>query len=243
LFYVCILNRQKEFTMKKMLSLSMIGLLFLAACTSAPDADNATTNDKQEAAALAGNTYSVDTAASQVEWVGTKQNGRHNGEFGINEGKLSVENGQLAGGNFVINVAALEVTDLEGEDKTKLEGHLKSPDFFQADKFPTARFEITSVQPIDANSNSTLQGATHLISGNLTLKDSTKNVTFPAIVSVSEEAVTAKADFNIDRTEWGLSYKGPNNPQDWMIKKEVNLKVNLKAEHPDDRQAKLNDTK
>jgi polyisoprenoid-binding protein YceI len=229
--------------MKKISALAIISLLFLAACTSAPDADSAKTNNKQEAAALAGNTYQVDTAASEVEWVGTKQNGRHNGEFAINQGELSVKDGQLAAGNFEINVAALEVTDLEGEDKTKLEGHLKSPDFFQADKFPTAHFEITSVAPIDASTNSTLQGATHLISGNLTLKDSTKNVTFPAIVNVSEDAVTAKADFNIDRSEWGISYKGPNSPQDWMIKKEVNLKVNLVAEQPDDRQAKLDKRK
>jgi polyisoprenoid-binding protein YceI len=235
---------KKNSPMKKMLSISMIALLFLAACTSAPDADSAKTNDKQEAAAVSGNTYSVDTTASQVEWVGTKQTGRHNGDFGINEGKLSVENGQLSGGNFVINVASLEVKDLEGEDKAKLEGHLKSPDFFQADKFPTALFEITSVEALDASkTSSTLPGATHLISGNLTLKDSTKNVTFPAIINVSENAVTAQADFNIDRTEWGISYKGPNNPQDWMIKKEVNLKVNLKAAQKDNLQAKLDDTK
>ena len=97
-------------------------------------------------------------------------------------------------------------------------------------KYPTAKFEITKVEPFDSTKEkSLLAGATHLISGNLTLKDSTKNVSFPAKVSVADNTLTAEADFNIDRTEWGMSYKGPNNPADWVIKKEVNLKLNIKG--------------
>jgi polyisoprenoid-binding protein YceI len=111
-----------------------------------------------------------------------------------------------------------------------LEGHLKSPDFFDVAKYPTAKFEITKVEPYDSTKQkSLLVGATHLISGNLTLKDSTKNITFPAIVTASADAVTAEANFDIDRTQWGMNYKGPNNPQDWMVQKEVNLKLKLSA--------------
>ena len=68
-----------------------------------------------------------------------------------------------------------------------------------------------------------------MIQGNLTLKDSTKNISFPAKVTVDANGINAIADLNIDRTLWGMNYKGPNNPQDWFIKKEVHLKINVQA--------------
>lgn len=143
---------------------------------------------------------------------------------------LTVADGNITSGSFNIDIASLQVLDLTGDDKGKLEGHLKSGDFFQADSFPTAKFEITSVAPFDAAAaTSKLAGATHTISGNLTLRGQTNNVSFPAIVKVEGNSVTAVADFNIDRTNWGLSYKGPNNPADWFIAKEVNLKLDVKA--------------
>ena len=72
-------------------------------------------------------------------------------------------------------------------------------------------------------------GATHTIRGNLTLKDRTKNISFPATVAITGNSATATADFNIDRTQWGMNYKGPNNPQDWVINKEVNIKLALSS--------------
>lgn len=216
--------------MKQFLILMTAGSLFLASCGNAPEADKATTADKQEAAATTGNAFSIDTATSKVGWLGSKPTGQHNGTFALSEGTLAADNGTLTGGTFTINIASLKDLDLTGEDKAKLEGHLSSPDFFDVAKYPTAKFEITKVEAYDSTKGaSLLPGATHLISGNLTLKDSTKNVTFPAKVSITDAGVDAAADFNIDRTEWGINYKGPNNPQDWVIKKEVNLKLDLKA--------------
>lgn len=217
--------------MKQLMILATAGAFFLASCGTAPDADKATTSEKQEAAAAAGATYTVDTTGSTVNWTGTKPTGQHNGTFKITEGSLSAENGALTAGNFTINVAAIKVNDLTEETgKSKLEGHLASPDFFDVAKYPTAKFEITKVEAYDSTKDaSKLAGATNIISGNLTLKDSTKNVTFPAKVSITEAGIEAKAAFNIDRTQWGLNYKGPDNPQDWVIKKEVNLVLDLKA--------------
>jgi len=216
--------------MKQFLILMTAGSLFLASCGNAPEADKATTADKQEAAATTGSTFSIDTANSKIGWLGSKPTGQHNGTFALSDGSLAADNGTLTGGSFTINIASLKDLDLTGEDKAKLEGHLSSPDFFDVAKYPTAKFEITKVEAYDSTKGaSLLPGATHFISGNLTLKDSTKNVTFPAKVSITDAGVDAAADFNIDRTEWGINYKGPNNPQDWVIKKEVNLKLDLKA--------------
>ena len=201
-----------------------------AACSSAPKGDEAKTDEKQEAANATGTSFNVDAAASSVDWVGTKPTGQHNGSFKLNGGTLAVENGNITGGSFNIDVNSLSVADLKGEDSGKLAGHLKSPDFFDTEKYAGAKFEITKVEPYDSTKgSSSLAGATHTISGNLTLKDSTKNVTFPAVVKVDGETLNAEANFNIDRTQWGINYKGPNNPQDWVIRKEVNLKLHIKA--------------
>lgn len=217
--------------MKQLMILTTAGAIFLAACGTAPDADKATTADKQEAAAATGTSYAIDTVASTITWTGTKPTGSHNGTFKLSEGTIAVENGGVTGGSFIINVAAITDNDLTEETgKSKLEGHLASADFFDVAKFPTAKFEITKVEAYDSTlAPSKLEGATHTVSGNLTMKDSTKNISFPAKIAISETGIDAAANFNIDRSEWGLNYKGPDNPQDWVIKKEVNLVLDIKA--------------
>jgi polyisoprenoid-binding protein YceI len=214
--------------MKQIFTVLAAAALF-AACNNAPEADKATATEQQTASADSIN-FTIDTATSKVNWVGSKPTGKHTGYFLLSNGGFAVNNGTITGGNFTINTNSLFVTDLTGEDKGKLEGHLKSADFFNTEKYATARFEITGVQPYDsAAATVKLAGATHVISGNLTLLDSTKNISFPAKVSVTDAAITADASFNINRTNWGLNYKGPNNPQDWFISKEVNLTLNITA--------------
>jgi len=213
-------------------AIALAGTL-LYSCSDAPKGDEATTTGAQEAASLDGESYSVDST-STITWVGTKANGAHTGTFSIEKGELVVKDGQLTAGKFLISTASLKNQDLSDspEDQGKLEGHLKSADFFDVEKFPNAVFEITEVTPYDASQASgdaVVENPTHLIKGNLTLKDSTKNVAFPAHVTVADNKVAAAANFNIDRTLWGMNYKGPNNPQDWFIRKEVNIKFDLQA--------------
>jgi polyisoprenoid-binding protein YceI len=207
-------------------------VIFLTSCGGA-EGDKAEAGEKQEAAVSSGgNSYTLDTTQSTVTWTGYKVGGEHTGVFKISNGTVTGDSSTLTSGSFTINVASITNKDLAGDDKAKLEGHLKSADFFQADKYPTAKFEITNVVPYSGDSSSTkskLQGATHLISGNLSLKDQVKNITFPAKIVMNNNELTANADFDIDRTEWGMNYKGPNNPQNWAIHKEVNIKLNIVA--------------
>jgi polyisoprenoid-binding protein YceI len=205
----------------------------LAACNNAPEADKAATGEKEAAAAAEGTTYTIDTS-SVVTWHATKANGAHTGTFKLRDGSLAEKGGSLTGGSFTIDVTSLRNVDLVNDtaNKNKLEGHLKSPDFFDVAKYPTARFEITSVSPFTLDSTAkdvVMKDATHTIKGNLTLKDSTKNVSVPAKINIAGDKLTALADFNIDRTEWGMNYKGPNNPADWFIRKTVNLKLDISA--------------
>jgi len=214
----------------KKITLFLSAAIVLAACNNASNSEKATTTDTQTVQSAEGIAYAIDSTTT-VTWTGFKPTGKHDGTFKVNEGALIVNGTNLTGGKFIIDLNTLSDSDLaaDAESKGKLEGHLKSADFFDVAKFPEATFEITSVEPYVAGSDSNKTGATHLIKGNLTLKDSTKNISFPAKVTVDATTASAVADFNIDRTMWGMNYKGPENPQDWIISKEVNIKLALAA--------------
>jgi len=213
--------------MKKIFIL-FVTAAFLAACNAG--SKQANTSEKQEVAESTGENFSVDSS-SVVGWVATHKGGAdpHTGIIKVNQGSIAVDNGEVSGGSFTFDVANIQDLDItDAEKKAQLEGHLKSADFFDVEKYPTASFEITGIQPFDSTIvKSDLAGATHTVSGNLTFKDSTLNIQFPAKIAVAEDAATINAKFAIDRTAWGLNYKGPNNPQDWLISKEVELSIEL----------------
>lgn len=198
------------------------GALVLASCVGNPEGKKAETADSVETVASSdtGNELTVDTALSNVEWTGKKVSGQHHGDVQVKSGSLTVDEGKLVGGNFVIDLTSINNLDLEGEFKGKLEGHLKSADFFDVENHPEATFEITDVK------DGATAGAV-VISGNLTIRGVSKNITFDAQVEdASDTAVKATADFNIARDDWGVSYKGQ---ADDLISKEINLKVTLVA--------------
>lgn len=214
---------------------AFILLLTLAACGGA-STDQAKTDEKKEAAVTTGTAYPIDTATTTVQWRATHKGGfaPRFGTIKVPDGSLNVENGAVTGGTFDVNLSTLAVDPASVTEPDKkaadLEGHLKSPDFFDVAKYPTAKFVITAVAPYDSTKEkSLLAGATHLISGNLTLKDSTLNITFPAQITVSGNDVTANAKFVIDRSSWGISYKTDGSPENWMISKDVEIGFSLKA--------------
>ncbi|MBL7764689.1 MAG: YceI family protein [Chitinophagaceae bacterium] len=209
--------------MKKTLYfLSMIA--FLASCQSAPSGENAQTAEQQEAAKAKGAAYTVDNAQSTLTFVGSKPVGTHTGTFKLTEGNLTVEDGNISSGKFTFDINSLNITDEDTSYKAKLTGHLLSPDFFDAAKYKTATFEITSCQALTNDTN-----GTHRISGNLTMKDSTKNVTFTSKVTLSDTQLKATADFNIDRTQWGLFYGNDKSLGDKFIYPEVKIKFDITA--------------
>ncbi|CAM1360489.1 conserved hypothetical protein [Tenacibaculum litoreum] len=146
------------------------------------------------------NTYKANVAESTVTWKGSKPTGSHNGVVSLEKGTLEVENGNVKSGEFIIDMTTISCEDLEaGNGKEKLEDHLKASDFFDVEKFPTAKFEVASSELKD--------GKVH-VTGNLTLKDVTKSITIPATVTEADDMVTFKSDvFSIDRTDFGVTYK------------------------------------
>lgn len=144
-------------------------------------------------------TVGVDTNASVINWKGYKVTGSHTGTIKINAGNLQMEDGQLVGGSFTIDMKTINCTDMEGEYKGKLEGHLKSADFFGVEKYPTATFKITNVV-----SRGT-PGA-YKITGDLTIKETTKPVRFNVNIAEEDGKQIATGDVQIDRSDFDIRY-------------------------------------
>ncbi|WP_345205462.1 YceI family protein [Chryseobacterium ginsengisoli] len=175
-----------------------------------------------------GAQYTVDTLNSRVEWKGYKifksENTSHFGTIKFESGDVTVKDGKLESGKFVADMTSLTSEDLQNdaENLKKLNGHLKSGDFFEVEKFPTASFEVTKVTPSAEGDYNTL------LDGNLTIKGITKPVQFKANVSVKEGLVNiATEPKDIKREEFGVKFQAP--AANGVIKDEVTLQINVKA--------------
>jgi len=221
--------------------LPVAAMFLFTACTDAPKSDKAATTDAQEEKTTAGTSFKVDTTASKVEWVATKVTAYHTGTLNIKSGELIVKDNNVTGGNFVLDMTSIVVTGPAGSDakaNAKLLGHLKSPDFFAVEANPEATFTITAVAPFSGTAKDSadprqesiskykVANPTHTVSGNLTIKGVTKNITFPAQLTVSGSSADAIAKFNINRKDWDIVY--PGKPDD-LIRDEVHLGISLKA--------------
>ncbi|QCR23237.1 YceI family protein [Pontibacter sp. SGAir0037] len=169
-------------------------------------ADNAVVESAEatETATAEGDTYAVDTEQSNVKWHGTKVTGEHNGNIELQSGELTVANNQVTGGTIVIDMNTITNEDItDAKYNSDLVNHLKSDDFFGAEKYPTATFNITSLTPI---ASAAPGEANYTATGNLTIKDKTNPVTFPVYVTVENNEAKAKADVTVNRAQYDVRY-------------------------------------
>ena len=210
--------------MKNIITLlvSVAGLSMFIACSNAPKGEQAVTEAaKKVAAPMAAKSYAVDGSLSKVSWTGSKVGGKHTGTIDVNTGSVQVKDGKVVGGSFNLDINSPNVTDLEaGKGKEKLEGHLKAPDFFDAANNPNATFTISNV-------------ANGTVTGNLTLNGTTKSISFPAKIDVSDSGVMVTTpDFTINRTDFGMKYGSAtfiDGLKDKAINDNVGLSISLKA--------------
>ncbi len=164
-------------------------------------------------------TKTINTQESKIAWKGYKVLGSHEGTLNIKSGNLDFDGDQLTGGNFVIDMSSITVTDLEGEAAGKLVGHLSSPDFFGVKKYPTANFKITKVASRGTTGD-------YKITGDLTIKEVTKSISFKAKV----DKASATGEVQIDRTHFNVKYGSGSffdNLGDKTIYDEIDLVINL----------------
>ncbi|NNE29252.1 MAG: YceI family protein [Saprospiraceae bacterium] len=225
--------------MKNVFRLTFAVLVFGLAFSSCKKntGEKAVTGEASGKAAAAGETmYKVNPAASQVLWTGSKPTGQHTGTIQVAEGMVGLNGQNLVSGNFSLDMNSLSVSDLQpGQGKEKLESHLKGTvdgnrdDFFNVTKFPNASFSITNVGPATAGD----QNANATITGDLTIRDVTKSVTFPAYVGAIGNKFTAVTpNFTINRTEWGVNFKSKSifdNLKDDFISDDISLSIKLEA--------------
>jgi polyisoprenoid-binding protein YceI len=204
----------------KLTSFALVAL-FLAACQSQLDGKpTAVVQEAAPAATLAGETPTAPTTlalnaeASKIEFVGAKVTADHRGSFGQPSGEAK----RNADGEIVGLEVRVDTTKVDIEPE-KLEQHLRSPDFFDVERYPEAQFQLTSIEK-KAGSEVT----THLVSGDLELHGTTRRITFPASVELHGGRIAASASFKIDRTDFGIVYEGM---ADDLIKNEVLLEMDL----------------
>ena len=206
--------------------LALAAVIVLSSCNDkAKEAETKAAEDAAVAKATAV-TFNADNQKSTIEWKGFKPTGSHNGTIAISQGKVSVTDGAITSGKFVIDMASIAVTDIpvEEEGNAKLKGHLTSADFFDVETYPNATFEVTGIE--------TVEGKT-MLSGNLTMKDATNNISIPVTTSTEGDTMILTSEaFTIDRSKWNVKYGSKSffdNLGDSFINDDIELKVNLVA--------------
>ena len=213
---------------KNVLALVAFAALSLTACkkeNTTVETTDAVETTTQTADAV---TYNAVAADSKIDWVGGKVSGdQHTGTIALKEGQVFVTNNAVTGGKFTIDMNSIVVTDItDAEMKAGLEGHLKgataenADHFFNVSKFPTAAFEITKVSE---------ENGKQMVEGNLTIKEATHAIKFPATVTVTDADVTIASDeFEIDRTKWAVNYNSGSVVKDLAGDKVINDNIKLK---------------
>ena len=154
------------------------------------------------------------TDNTEIEWTGYKIVGSHSGSFLMYEGTIDLPDGTLGGAHFDVIIETMSVIT----DNETLTGVVKGDSFFDVNDFPEATFVSTGVDP---------DGEAYLVTGDLTLRDVTKTIRFPASMSVDDGVFTLTAEFTVNRRDWGIVYDGIG---DNLLKDEVLISLQVEGE-------------
>jgi len=164
-------------------------------------------------------TKKINVEKSNITWLAKKVTGQHEGTISLKEGALILKDGKLTGGKFVMDMTSINTTDLDGDMKENLDGHLKSDDFFSTAKNPTATLVFKTIADKG--------NGTYTVTAELMIKKITNPVTFD--INVSDAGAATK--LIIDRTKYDIKYKSGNffeNLGDKVIYDNFDLTINLK---------------
>ena len=117
------------------------------------------------------------------------------------------------------------MTTIAFPDNERVESHLLNADFFDVENYPTSTIVITNISMNDDDM--------YMASGELTILDTTNEISFPVTFTEVDNHVIANAEFEIDRTEWGITYESSNffqNLGDKAIKNMIGFTLDLTLE-------------
>jgi polyisoprenoid-binding protein YceI len=156
---------------------------------------------------------------SKVEFVAAKVTRSHQGSFKQFAGTIDLVPNSIPDSRVTIDIETKSVVT----DEDDLTNHLKTPDFFDAAKFPKATFVSTKIEP------GTKASTTHDVTGNFDLHGVKKSITFPATIQVAADSVSVNAEFSINRKDFGIVYAGK---ADDLIRDGVVIKLTVKVPRP-----------
>jgi polyisoprenoid-binding protein YceI len=198
---------------------AIAALMLLSACANpAADKPKAVVGEATNTSAaspVVGEKYLITSENSKVEFIGAKVTGHHNGSFKKFSGNIDYA-GQIEKSRVLLTI---DTSSLE-TDTPDLTKHLKTADFFDVAKYPEAKFESTAIKPGGE------KGASHTVTGNLTLHGVTRSVTFPATITVSPGSINVESSFAINRKDFAINYPGKT---DDLIRDDVALTLHVKA--------------
>jgi polyisoprenoid-binding protein YceI len=162
--------------------------------------------------------YTADTLQTKLQWLGEKVTGQHTGTINLKSGWLNWQDNKIVSGEFNIDMTSLK----ESGSNERLEGHLKSDDFFGVEKFPVTKLFITGSTPFDKG--------TGVVSGTLTVKGVSNPIEFKAALQKKDDGLWFYANIIVDRTKYNIRYGSGtfiDNLGDKTIFDEFRLKVSL----------------
>jgi len=179
---------------------------------------------------MEGPAFALANHNSTLEWKGMKPGGTHHGVIDVVKGTIDTDGDQVTGGSFTINMNTIICKDLTNESMNdKLVGHLKSEDFFHTEKYPEAYFNITRVEAKKSVSGEMVSN--YHITGDLTIRGVTEEVTFPAYITMDGDKVYARTgEIALDRTRWNVNYQSKKvfkNLTDKFIHDEMIVSMDL----------------
>ena len=191
-------------------------LFILASCNTNP---NQASTQQAQGVATVDNIYNVETAQSQITWTGREvSTSYHYGTLDFVSGNFEISNGAIVNGEFIVDMTSINNQDMEGDSKARLEGHLKSDDFFSVESYPTASISI--------NSSELISDGKWNVSADLSIKGFTHPVNFEMISS--EDGWSANLVF--DRSKYDVRFRSGSffeNLGDKLIYDDIELSINL----------------
>jgi polyisoprenoid-binding protein YceI len=166
------------------------------------------------------NIFEIVNTQSNIDWVGRKITGAHNGTIAVKEGALIFNEGKLTAGTFIIDTTSIKILDVtDPATNAQFAGHLASDDFFSTQKYPEATLEITSVADNHVESNLTIKGITHPVG-------------FDVVINVNGDQLTATGKLVIDRTKYDMKFRSGNffkDLGDTLIYNDFELDITITA--------------
>lgn len=174
--------------------------------------------------------FNIDTLASHIQWTGEKLTREHTGKIYLDSSYIELTNGNITAGKFIIDMNTMTNEDIsDTTEKQTIIRHLKSKDFFDVEFYPYAKLKIIRAIP---NPLAKKNQPNYTIISDLSIKDSTHTIVFPAIITMNDKELIANAKFNIDRTKFGIvynSYKYFPNLTDVLINDKIKFKIYLRC--------------